>query len=578
MSKADIIYRDTCREIIDNGFSDENLDVRPRWEDGTPAHTKKKFGVVNRYNLAEEFPLMTLRRTYWKSAIDEMLWIWQKKSNDVPELSSHVWDQWAHAEFDRRLLIVYPRTAQKCETLQPVKVAEIQREYTEDEVRHSNYGDYIVLSKEGKKRTIQFLQTGSIRVVTQPTVALNEVKDWYARTVHGVGYYGDYKAEDIQEYFGKYHRRWVNTWENMIRRCNGQYSGNPKWYENVFVSEEFHCCETFLRWVMSNNEYKSHDMLGVLQLDKDYYGGQCYSPNTCVLLTPQQNTWLTSKKWFIYHEQPYYGMADLARKFKEEGHNCFNPSGTYNSYAVNKLLKAYEATGELIEIPLVNADGSLNRFPIAPKYTILKAYGYQIGKPYIHHTIKNAGSVPLEELGDLTPYPSAYIEYDAEKDVANVWMDQIDGVLWDLRNNRASRRIMTNIYNFQDLHAMGLYPCAYSMTFNVTGDTLNGILNQRSQDMLAANNWNVVQYAALMMMIAKATGLKVGELVHVIADCHIYDRHIPLVEKMIQNPPLTAPKMFLDTDETDFYKITKNDFRVEDYSFHPFDEKIEIAI
>ena len=96
--------------------------------------------------------------------------------------------------------------------------------------------------------------------------------------------------------------------------------------------------------------------------------------------------------------------------------------------------------------------------------------------------------------------------------------------------------------------------------------------------MLAANNWNVVQYAALMMMIAKATGLKVGELVHVIADCHIYDRHIPLVEKMIQNPPLTAPKMFLDTDETDFYKITKNDFRVEDYSFHPFDEKIEIAI
>ena len=309
MSKADIIYRDTCREIIDNGFSDENLDVRPHWEDGTPAHTKKKFGVVNRYNLAEEFPLMTLRRTYWKSAIDEMLWIWQKKSNRVAELSSHVWDQWA------------------------------------DE--------------------------------------------------------------------------------------NG---------------------------------------------------------------------------------------------------------------------------------------------------TIGSSYGYQIGKPYIHHTIKNAGTRPLNDLEDLSAYPSAYIEYDAEKDVANVWMDQIDGVLWDLRNNRASRRIMTNIYNFQDLHAMSLYPCAYSMTFNVTGDTLNGILNQRSQDMLAANNWNVVQYAALMMMIAKATGLKVGELVHVIADCHIYDRHIPLVEKMLENEPLPAPKMFLDTDETDFYKITKDDFRVEDYSFHPFNEKIEIAI
>ena len=226
MSYADELYKKTCRDILENGFSDENLEVRPHWADGTPAHTIKKFGVVNRYNLAEEFPIMTLRRTYWKSAVDELLWIWQKKSNRVADLGSHVWDEW------------------------------------------------------------------------------------------------------------------------------------------------------------------------------------------------------------------------------------------------------------------VGEDG-----------TIGKAYGYQLG---IKHQYKEG------------------------------MFDQVDRVIYDLKHNPASRRILTNIYNFEDLHEMNLYPCAYSMTFNVTGDTLNAILNQRSQDMLTANNWNVVQYAVLTHMMAQVAGLKVGELVHVIADCHIYDRHIPL--------------------------------------------------
>ena len=232
MSRADELYKQTCLEILNHGFSDENLEVRPHWADGTPAHTIKKFGVVNRYNLAEEFPIMTLRRTYWKSAVDELLWIWQKKSNRICDLGSHVWDEWA---------------------------------------------------------------------------------------------------------------------------------------------------------------------------------------------------------------------------------------------------------GE---------DG-----------TIGKAYGYQLG---IKHQYKEG------------------------------MFDQVDRVLYDLKHNPASRRILTNIYNFEDLHEMNLYPCAYSMTFNVTGDTLNAILNQRSQDMLTANNWNVVQYAVLTHMMAQVSGLKVGELVHVIADCHIYDRHIPAVKAMLE--------------------------------------------
>ena len=276
MSRADEIYRATCLDILENGFWDTDLEVRPRWADGTPAHTVKKFGVVNRYDLREEFPIMTLRRTYWKSAIDEILWIWQKKSNRLDELGSHVWDEWAQ-----------------------------------------------------------------------------------------------------------------------------------------------------------------------------------------------------------------------------------------------------------------------------PDGTIGKAYGYQLG---VKHK-----------------YPEGEF-------------DQVDRVLYDLKHNPASRRILTSIFNHADLHEMALAPCAYSMTFNVSGNTLNAILNQRSQDMLTANNWNVCQYAALVHMIAQVSGLQAGELVHVIADCHIYDRHVELVKKMLDNPTFEAPKFEIDPNVTDFYAFTKDSFKMVDYQCNKFDHEIPIAI
>ena len=276
MSFADKVFIDTCKDILQNGIWDTNLDVRPRWEDGTPAHTIKKFCVVNRYNLAEEFPILTLRKTFLKSAVDEMLWIWQKKSNNINDLGSHVWDQWA------------------------------------------------------------------------------------------------------------------------------------------------------------------------------------------------------------------------------------------------------------------DENGSIG-----------KAYGYQLGVK--HH----------------------YKEGD---------MDQVDRVLYDLKHNPQSRRILTNIYVHQDLNEMALYPCAYGMTFNVTGNKLNAILNQRSQDMLAANIWNVCQYSALTCMLAQVSGLEVGEFVHVIADAHIYDRHVPIVEKLIEKTPFDAPTVILDKSITDFYSFTKDSFKIENYNFHEFTEKIPVAI
>lgn len=276
MSRADEIFIQNCREILDTGVWDTDRDVRPRWEDGTPAHTVKKFGLVNRYDLQREFPILTIRRTYWKTAIDELLWIWQKKSNNVQELNAHIWDQWA---------------------------------------------------------------------------------------------------------------------------------------------------------------------------DKD---------------------------------------------------------------------------------------GSIG-----------KAYGYQLG---IRHK-----------------YPEGEF-------------DQVDRVLYDLRHNPASRRILTSLYNFEDLHEMNLYPCAWSVTFNVSGNTLNAILNQRSQDMLAANNWNVVQYAVLVHMMARASGLQAGELVHVIADAHIYDRHVPIIRQILAAPQSAAPAFAIDPAVTDFYAFTRDSFSLSGYTPAPFEGKIPIAV
>lgn len=282
MSYADKVFVAMCQDILENGTSTEGELVRPHWEDGTSAYTIKKFGVVNRYDLSKEFPAITLRKTYIKSATDELLWIWQKKSNNIHDLKSHVWDEWA------------------------------------------------------------------------------------------------------------------------------------------------------------------------------------------------------------------------------------------------------------------DEDGSIG-----------KAYGYQLG---VKHQYKEG------------------------------MMDQVDRVIYDLKHTPFSRRILTNIYVHQDLHEMNLYPCAYSMTFNVTqkkGDdrlTLNGILNQRSQDVLAANNWNVCQYAVLMHMLAQVCDMRVGELVHMIADAHIYDRHVPIVKELIERPQYDAPKFWLNPDIKDFYQFTTDDIKITDYVTGEQIKDIPIAV
>lgn len=276
MSCADQLFIRNCHDIMENGFSTEHEQVRPVWPDGTPAHTIKRFGLVNRYDLSQEFPILTLRYTNFKACVDEILWIWQRKSNNIRDLNSKIWDAWAD-------------------------------------------------------------ESGSIG----------------------------------------------------------------------------------------------------------------------------------------------------------------------------------------------------------------KAYGYQLGQKHLY------------KEGEF---------------------DQVDRVLYDLRNNPLSRRIMTNIYTFADLHEMNLYPCAYSMTFNVTGNRLNAILNQRSQDMLTANNWNVTQYAVLLHMFAQVSGLEAGELVHVIADAHIYDRHIPIVETVIRQPAFNAPVLRVDPEVRDFYDFTVDSFELTDYQHSGIVKHIPVAV
>lgn len=282
MSLADTIFIDMCNDILEHGTSTEGEKVRPKWEDGSYAYTIKKFGVVNRYDLSKEFPAITLRRTGFKSCIDELLWIWQKKSNNIHDLNSHIWDSWA------------------------------------------------------------------------------------------------------------------------------------------------------------------------------------------------------------------------------------------------------------------DEDGSIG-----------KAYGYQM---QVKHQYREG------------------------------WMDQVDRVIYDLKHNPYSRRIMTNLYVHQDLHEMNLYPCAYSVTFNVTKKpgqeklVLNAVLNQRSQDVLAANNWNVCQYAVLVHMMAQVCGMVPGELIHVIADAHIYDRHIPIIRELISRQPYPAPEFWMNPEITDFYEFTVDDFRLDHYVTGPKVEKIPVAV
>lgn len=492
MSYADKIFKDMCKDILENGTDTKGEKVRPVWEDGTPAYTIKKFCVVNRYDLSKEFPALTLRRTAFKSCVDEMLWIWQKKSNLTEELNSKIWDSWTH-----------PVLFQK-------EITEIVPENTKS--FKETYKDIV-----GEKRE-----------------------------VFNIGYYGKFQSDDIKEYFGDDFDRWVDMWKNIIKECASDKKDAPS------IHPKLQSCEGFLRFIIENNHYGKSEIKNLIYSRK-YLLSNNYIPSRLMIM-PKQYEKLLDKKWYKKDGLYFFDKLSLAQHLKNK--YCINfiitdvktgkdiVSSEIKEYIKNKNNKV-----EIINPKKPNKNGAFPRFCLDPYHSIGTAYGFQLG---IKHKYKEG------------------------------LFDQVDRVIYDLKNNPYSRRIMTNIYAHQDLHSMGLYPCAYSMTFNVTEKDgkkiLNGILNQRSQDVLAANNWNVVQYSVLLHMIAQVCDLQVGELVHVIADAHIYDRHVDAIKELLSRDPLPAPKFWINPEIKNFYDFTVDDVKLIDYNTHEQIKGIPVAI
>ena len=458
MSQFDEVFIAMCKNILDTGYFNDSEDTRAHWSDGTPARTIKESCVVNRYDLSKEVPIMTLRPVPVKSCIDEMLWIWQKKSNDISELRSNIWNAWAKPESSNNIIEVEPKT--------PI----------------------ISLSKESSM--------------------------------------GDVHADDIKTYFGANHKRWCNIWRKVIKKVNRG---------KATITKDFLCCENFLRWIMANNRYDK-DALAKLLLTTRYYSTtDTYSPDTCLLVNEYDNRRLMSKYWYEYDGRMFFFREELLLYL-------FSKDNEYTTGKnIRKLIKSHNV--KVFNTQVLNERGKLWRFALDIRHTIGKSYGYQLGVKY------------------------AFPEGN---------MDQVDNLLYNLKHHPNSRRILTSMYNFQDLHDMSLYPCAYSLTLNVKKDRLNAILNQRSQDILTANAWNVFQYAVLLYMLAHVSGLQPGELVHVIADAHIYDRHIPIIKDLISRPTYPAPTLIIN-HKSNFYDYRTEDFILKNYQ-HNEQLKLEVAI
>ena len=492
MSYADKVFKEMCQDILKNGTDTKGEKVRPVWEDGTPAYTIKKFCVVNRYDLSKEFPALTLRKTAFRSCVDEMLWIWQKKCNLTEKLNSKIWDSWTT----------------------PVLV--------QDEITH--------ITPE----------------ITESFASTYQEKVEFEREVYNIGYFGNFEAEDIKEYFGEYFEKWVMLWEDMIKKCAKTKKHTPS------VHPDFQSCEKFLRFVMDYNHY-GKDELKNLTISREYNLANNYTP-TPLLLIPEEYVKLLKKKWYFKDGQYFFSKLSLAKYLKNQYCINFvvtkaNDEKEIVSDEIDAFIKNKKNNVKVINPKKENKNGEYPRFYIDRNHSIGTAYGYQLG---VKHKYKEG------------------------------LFDQVDRVIYDLKNNPYSRRIMTNIYVHQDLHSMGLYPCAYSMTFNVTEKNgkkiLNGILNQRSQDVLAANNWNVVQYSVLLHMIAQVCDMQVGEFVHVIADAHIYDRHIDAIKEMLSREPMPAPKFWINPEIKNFYDFTVDDVKLIDYETHPQIKGIPVAI
>lgn len=465
MKTFDDIYYRLGKTLLKKGVEqDPNVAVRTKYSDGTPAYTVSIEGVSFEITPDMGVPILRSKRVPLKTPLIEIDWIWREMSNDVNHLNSRgvkIWDEWAQSVRDNTLCYVPSKVYKgnhNGKTLDKVSYAPLVLDYLETR-SSNNYGDYNVLRKDYKTQRyeIQFLNTGYISEVTQSQVSLGEVKDYYARSVNGVGYYGNYKSEYLLDGLGKYHKRWVNTWENMIRRCSSDYKEQWEEYRDTYVSSEFQSCENFLTWVVENKPIDT-ELLSVLQLDKDYYSSDVYSPETCVLLTPKENTGLTLDTWYLYNNEVFTSKLSFAQYVHRvtKGEFGLTPKGRVST-TLNTFMEESFANGTLrIISPKENTALGYPRFSLEWNRTINKAYGYQLRN--------KTRKIPLEV---------------ANMDNCDTEINQVEFVLHELKYNPASRRIMTTLFDVDDLSEMALEPCVWATHWTVHNGKLNLHVKQR---------------------------------------------------------------------------------------------------
>lgn len=528
MSYADKVFKETCIDILENGTDTKGELIRPHWEDGTPAYTIKKFGIVNRYDLRKEFPAITLRKVGLKSAMDEILWIYQKKSNLTEDLKPHIWDSWASPVVNTKELVYIQVPSVEGLFFEFPLINQIV-DFNAPKKESKKYGEYFILEKSDKNVKVQFLHTGNIKWVSEKYVESGNIIDEYYPDDNGFRY-GNVNKQALNEFFGNSLGRWIKMWKDM---CDNNTADK--------ISTKFRCCEYFLDWVMDNIREKS--LLDKFILDKSYLNSEYYSEKTCVLLLPEEKKYLEEAQWFFYDGFYYYSKNSLIEKIAKD-------TGIHSG--IEKHIQSLIESGDIFVIYTnEKTENGYPRFSLNMLHSIGTAYGYVVGEKFKY-----------------------------KQDM----IDQMDYVLKQLKETPYSRRIMTNLYQYHDLATGNLDPCCFCAMYNVTKEegsdklTLNMTLVQRSQDMLAANGWNICQYAILLMMLAQVNDMIPGELIHVINDCHIYDKHVPMIKELIEREEYPAPKVSLNPMVKNFYEFTTDDLIVEEYVTGPQIKNIPVAI
>lgn len=546
MTQFDIIYKDLVNKIINEGHLSSG-NVRTKYLDGTPAHYKSYIGYQFRLdNSTDEALVITSRKAPWKSAIRELEWIWVRQSNDVNELEQmgcKFWSEFGVKEIDNRKIIY----------IEPKIINEIQYENKLiNEIINPNlpietskdFGEYYILeyfkNENGiDMKKIQFKNTGYIKSVSKYK---QNPRDPYVPSVFGIGYYGECNSEEIKEYFGEHHRKWIKKWENIVRRCTGN-ADRQKWHNDVVLGNSFRCCEYFLKWVMNNNKW-GKDMLNNLDVDKDYYLSNCYSEDTCVLIPHQANIYLTNDEWFKYDNYYFFSKIELGKYlYKNKNINVIsgNNDSRIDLRKVDRFIK-FALNNNNLEIIVnnYNENGLIPRFLLEPKNTILHAYGRAL-------KTKTYG-----------------------------FESQVHYILNEIKNNPNSRRIITEIWLPEQLDNMSLNPCVHLTQWTVIDNKLYLEVRQRSCDVALGLTANVWQYSVLHKLIAHECGLESAELIWTIHNAHIYDRHIEKIQKQIQNITDVKPKVTIEYPN-DFFEFKSDMIKLENYNITN-DIKYDLAV